>query len=226
MPIDRQASRSAPRKRNIDVERRAQIGQEKRSRTRATLLEATFTLLGREKGLGTRIEEICAAASISRGSFYNYFVSMDELLEALSYELNHDFNNGVQEVVGRMATAAERAGAAIRYYLERALQDPQWAWAMVNISAGGPIFGAETYRHAQVTIEQGIASGEFDLPGPNSGRDLLLGTTLAAMVTQLHNPPSATYAASVTRNVLRGLGVAPVLVEDLVQRPLPDPLAR
>ncbi len=210
-----------PRKRNIDVERRAQIGLEKRARTRAAVLQAAFVLLGREKGLFTRIEEICEAAEMSRGTFYNYFNSMEELYDALSYELNHEFNNAVTAIVSTMPYAAERASAGVRYYLERALKDPGWAWAMVNISTGGPIFGAETYMLAQKTTEEGIASKEFDLTGPNSGRDLTLGTTLAAMVTQLRNPPSPTYPASVARHILRGMGVPKDRVEEIIKMPLP-----
>lgn len=222
----RSARKSARPKRNIDVERRAQIGLEKRARTRTTILEAAFKLLGRERGLTTRIEEIIEEAVVSRGTFYNYFNSMDELFEALQYELNHDFNNAVLAAVSDMPDAAARASAAIRYYLARARQDQQWAWAMVNISSGGPIFGVETYRHAQNTVEEGIASGEFELTGPNSGRDMLLGTTLAALITQLRNPPSDTYPVSVARHVLRGMGVPKDRVEEIVARPLPDPFAR
>jgi len=208
-------------KRNIDVQRRAQIGEEKRARTRTEILDSAFMLLGRERGLTTRIEEICQAARISRGTFYNYFDSMDQLFDALSFELNHDFNRAVTALLRQMPHAAERVGSAVRYYLERALNDPQWAWAMVNISAGGPIFGADTYQHAQWTAEEGIASGEFKLTGPNSGRDLQLGTTLAAMITQLRNSPSATYPQSVARHVLLGMGVPSERVEDIVATPLP-----
>lgn len=216
----------APRQnsRKIDVERRAQIGLEKRARTRAMLLEVTFALLGREGGLTTRIEEICEAAGVSRGTFYNYFNSVEELYDALSFELNHEFNVKVTDILMQMPTAAERAGSAIRYYLDRAIRDPKWAWAMVHVSASGPIFGADTYKHAQATAEDGIATGEFELTGPNSGRDLQLGATLAAMKTQLTNSPSPSYAASVARHVLRGMGVPKDRVEEIVSMPLKDPM--
>lgn len=216
--------RKPAKARKIDVERRAEIGKEKRARTRMTLLEVTFTLLGREGGLSTRIEEICDAAKISRGTFYNHFNNMEELFDALSFELNHEFNVRVTDILMQMPTAAERAGSAVRYYLDRAVKDPKWAWAMVHISASGPIFGADTYQHAQATAEEGISTGEFELTGPNSGRDIQLGATLAAMKTQLKGSPSPTYAASVARHVLRGMGVPRDRVEEIVSKPLKDPL--
>lgn len=208
-------------KRKIDVQRRAQIGEEKRARTRTDILDVAFALLGHEKGLTTPIEDICRAAKISRGTFYNYFTGMDQLFDALSFELNHDFNRAVTAILRQMPSAADRVGAAVRYYLERAIKDQKWGWAMVNISTGGPIFGADTYQHAQWTAEEGIASGEFELTGPNSGRDLQLGATLAAMITQLRQSPSNTYPASVARHVLRGMGVSKDRVEQIVTSALP-----
>lgn len=210
-------------KRNIDLSRRAEIGKEKRLRTRQQVLDAAFALLGRERGLTTRIEEICEAASISRGTFYNYFTSIEELFDALSYNLNHDFNDAVTAIINQMPDGAERVSAAVRYYLDRALKDPKWAWAMVHISTGGPIFGAETYACTQHTADVGITSGAFADVDPDSARDLQLGATLAAMITQLRHAPSPTFAVSVARNVLRGLGVAKERVEDIVRKPLPDP---
>ncbi len=214
-------ARPAP-KRQVDLARRAQIGQEKRIRTRKQVLDAAFGLLGRERGRVTRIEEICEAAAVSRGTFYNYFTSIEDLFAGLSDDLNHDFITAVVAIQEQMPSAAERVGVAVRLYLERALKDPKWGWAMVNLSAGGPIFGRDTYQRARRTAEEGIASGEFDLTGPTTGRDLVLGTALAAMITQLRNSPSSTYSASVARHILRGMGVAKERVEEIVGQPLPE----
>lgn len=142
-------------KRRIDLDRRAQIGEEKRGRTRRQILAVAFELLGHDNGLATRIEEICVAAGISRGTFYNHFSGIAELFSALSYELSHDFNVAVMDTIARMPTAAERAAAAIRYYLNRAAADPKWGWAMVNISSGGPIFGEDTFVAARQTANRG-----------------------------------------------------------------------
>ncbi len=214
------ARKPRPTKRNIDVGRRAQIGVEKRARTRKAILESAFTLIGHDRGLSTRIEEVCEAAGISRGTFYNYFNSIEELFDALSYELNHDFNTAVTEFLNSLPTAAERCGAAVRYYLSRALKDPKWAWAMVHISAAGPIFGADTYSHAEATAAQGAVSGEFDAPA-NVGRDIQLGITLSAMMTQLKDPSLTTYPETITRHVLRALGVSAARIEEIASQPLP-----
>ena len=188
------------------------------------MLDAAFELLGREQGLFTRIEEICGAAGISRGTFYNYFTGMREVYEALSYDLSHDFNVAVMDVIGRLPEAAERVSAAVRFYLDRALRDPRWAWAMVNVSTGGPIFGQDTHSAAFTTAREGMASGEFDLPSAELGRDLQLGAGLAAMITQLRAPQPAGYAEQVASQVLLAMGVERDRIAELVARKLPADL--
>ncbi len=210
-------------KRNISPERRAQIGQEKRARTRSTILAAAFDLLGRERGRSTRIDEICQASGISHRTFYNYFSSTEELFDALTFEISHDFNTAVLEIISAMRPGAERTAAALRYYLHRTCEDRAWGWAMVNLSTAGPIFGAETFRHASASIQEGIDSKEFVLADPAIGRDLMMGAVLASMITLLRNDLPAAYPEAVVRQILVGLGVRPEIIEHCVSAPLPDP---
>jgi AcrR family transcriptional regulator len=214
------ASRSSP---SIAGERRSQEASARRERTRQRLLDAAFELIGHERGLSVRIEEVCVRAQVSRGTFYNYFASMDELLAALSFELVHEFNRAVFATMDRMQDTAERTNAAMRYYLERARRDPQWGWAMVNISANGPLFGAETFDHALHTVEAGIARGEFDLRDAEFGRDMILGTVFSSMRRLLRDGGPASVPETVARHILRSLGVPEARVEEIVTRPLPPP---
>jgi AcrR family transcriptional regulator len=195
----------------------------RRERTRRRLLSAAFALLGSERGRSVRIEEICGGAGVSRATFYNYFSSTDELYAALSFDLSHEFNIAVHATMARMQDTAERASAGMRYYLDRAREDPQWGWAMVHISASGPLFGAETAASALATVEEGIASGEFRLEDARIGRDIILGTALAAMITQLRENLSERHARAVARHVLVGLGVSEERARVIADHPLPDP---
>ncbi len=195
----------------------------RRERTRQRLLDAAFTLLGHERGLAVRIEEICAEAGISRGTFYNHFPSLEGLFDALSFDLSHDFNSAVLATMARMEDMAARTSAAMRYYLERARSNPNWGWAMVNISATGPLFGAETFASALATVEEGIARGEFAVEDARVGRDMILGTALAAMITQLREGASEDQPKMLARHILRALGVPRDRVEEVIARPLPPP---
>ena len=192
---------------NIDAQRRAEIGQEKRARTRARILAATFDLFGTENGLFCRVEDICMAAAVTRQTFYNHFGSMDELRDALTHEVSHDFLVAVTRAIQTLGSAAEQASAAIRYYIDKAHADPRWGWSMVNISANGIILGMETYRQAEQTVRLGMESGEFPLADSRLGRDLILGSALGAVVTQLREAPGPQYTLDITVGILTALGV-------------------
>lgn len=208
-------------KARIDLQRRAAIGQEKRARTRARILSATLDLYGRENGLFTRVEEICEAAGVTRQTFYNHFASLDALREAGSYEITHDFLIGVTEAISALPDPASRAAAAIRFYIDKARADPAWGWSMVHLSAEGIIFGMETYRQAERTVTEGIASGDFDLGDSRLGRDLILGAALAAIVTQLRDAPGPDFTLMMTRRILVGLGVSASRAALIVAQTLP-----
>lgn len=210
--------------RTVNSERRAQIGMEKRARTRAAILEATFEVIGHEYGRLARIDQVTELAQIARPTFYTYFSSMEELLAALSYDLSHDFNSAVLAYCANLHDHAEEAGAAIRYYLGKAAGDHKWGWGMVNISLGGPIFGAETCAAATATIAGGIEAGAFNAVDVNVGRDMLLGTTVAAMTTLLRGACPHDYPERVAQQILIGLGVPRQRAQRIASKALPDPM--
>ncbi len=194
----------------------------KRERTRKKILEAAFGLIGNEKGLTVRIEEICAAAHISRGTFYNYFTSLEQLFEFLAIELSHDLNRALVATWNETLSHAEGSNAAIQHYLNYARRDPAWAWAMVHLSAFGPTFGAEAWGACHRSIAKGIEAGEFDVPNATIGRDLMTGTVLATVRTTLRSGGGRPQSRSVAYHVLRALGVPDARAREIADSPLPD----
>lgn len=204
----------------IDLVRRAEIGAERRSRTRTTLLNAALELFGHAHGRATRIEDVCARARVARGTFYNHFNGIEALLEALSAELTRDFDAAVHAAFESMESPVERTCAAIRYYLHGAVQDPRWGWAMVNSSVGTTLFDEAVARRAQTTIQEGIDAGDFTVESALVGRDILLGTGLSGMLSQLHGGTPANYPEKVARQLLLSLGASSRVVAAITNRPL------
>src|SRR5690348_1915333 len=213
------AKLAARPQRRADVRPAPKLGG-KRERTRKTMLDAAFGLIGNEKGLTVRIEEICAAAHISRGTFYNYFTSLEELFEVLAIELSHDLNRALVSTFDETQSHAEGANAAIQHYLNYARRDPAWAWAMVHLSAFGPSFGAEAWDACHRSIAKGIEAGEFDVPNATIGRDLMTGTVLATVRTTLRGEQSQPRV--IAHHLLRALGVPDGRASEIAGSPLPD----
>jgi AcrR family transcriptional regulator len=206
---------------DIDLERRAEIGRERRARTRAKIIAAAFDLFGEENGLHSRIEDIAAQAGVTRGTFYNHFSGMEEVREALAHEVTHGFLRAVIRTVAAIPDARLRAAFSIRFYLDRAHHDRRWAWSMVNMSATGIIFGTETHREAELTVSEGIDAGAFTIPSSKLGRDIILGSTLAAVASMLREEVPPDYSEAIAGHILLALGVPQADACALTHLPLP-----
>ena len=211
--------------RKISLERRAEIGRLRRERTRENILRVAFELLGREEGRSTRIDEICEAAAVARGTFYNYYTSMEELFRALTFEISHDYNLAVRAVIKSVPAGAIRSGFALRYYMHRTRVDPSWGWAMVNLSACGPIFGEETMQYGLECIAEGLITEQFSAQSAQMAYDYMHGAALGGMITLLRSDQPDDYPEQMVALMMRGLGVSPTLIERCITPDLPDPVA-
>jgi AcrR family transcriptional regulator len=209
-------------RRQVDPGRRAEIGRQRRARTRAAIIAAAFEIFGEENGLLARIEDVVEQAGVTRATFYNHFNGMADLREALTHEVTHELLSSVTRTISPMPDARERAAAAVRFYLRRACSDRRWGWSMLNLSASGLIFGAETCRQAERTISEGIADGVFPIVSAQLGRDILLGTALAAMGSMVRQTLPADYPEAVAGHILHALGVDLDLARSIAHLPLPE----
>jgi AcrR family transcriptional regulator len=207
-------------RRNIDPTRRAEIGAERRSRTRTDLLLAALELFGQAHGRNTRIEDVCARAEVSRGTFYNYFPGLEALLEALSEELTREFDAAVHAAFETLDGPVARTCAAMRYYLHAAVQDARWGWAVINSSVGRTLYSETITVHVRDSIQAGIDSGDFTLDSADVGRDILLGTGISATITLLQGGAPADYPEKVARQVLLSFGASHAVANALTNRPL------
>jgi AcrR family transcriptional regulator len=201
--------------------RRAEIGEAKRARTRIAILTAAMDVLGSEEGRFARVDEVMAKAAMARGTFYNYFDSRDDLIEALAYEISHAFNTAMFQVVDRAGPPAARTAMGVRHYLHKARLDHQWGWAVVNISMNSPkLFGEETFNEVSKSIADGCKSGAFKLDDPEAGTDMLLGTVLTALIKILQHNPVPEYEVTTTMLILRALGISNATATRLASLPL------
>ena len=203
---------------------RTEAGRKRKAQTRARIIAAAFDVFGDEAGLFVRIEDVADRAGVTRATFYNHFNGMVELREALSHEVTHDFLVAVTNTITQLPDQRERSAVAIRYYLHRALTDRRWAWSLINLSASGLIFGADTHFQAEQTVREGIEEGAFPIISIDLGRDILLGTCLAALGTIVRKGVADDYPEAIAGYILHALGVPYDEAKRIAHQPLP-PLA-
>ena len=76
----------------IDMARRAEIGRDKRARTRAQILEAGTMLLAERPPEALTVDAIVEAAGVAKGTFYYHFQSIEELAAAVGAKLGESFD--------------------------------------------------------------------------------------------------------------------------------------
>lgn len=107
------ASQTEPRRRR---------GNRRSEQTVENILMATEEVILKSGADRISILEVCAAAEISRGTFYRYFASQDELLDAFSKHRRENFHKSLTEAVTPFTDPDQRLATMIEYldaYLSR-----------------------------------------------------------------------------------------------------------
>jgi AcrR family transcriptional regulator len=87
-----------------------------------------------ERGVeGLRLREVTDAADVGFGSFYNYFESKEELVEAVVLDVMSSLARTLIAHVDTFDDPAEAAAAAHRWFVRTAVEDPETARLLVNL---------------------------------------------------------------------------------------------
>ena len=193
--------------RSVNLERRAEIGAERRARSRNAILAAACRLYGIQTGQATRIEDICSAAGVARGTFYNHFADLEQLRHELLDELTREFDRAVHLTFERLNGPLEQISVAVRYYLHAAAKNPEWGWAMVNTGTPGHLFGKTVWENSYSTLKDAMDAGVLRLRDAATGRDILMGTISAATVSILRGTMPETYPEEIAEHILMSFGL-------------------
>lgn len=208
-------SEPSPRSSSARVQRRQQ-------RTRNQLTRAAAGLIS-EKGVdGLRIREVTDAADVGFGSFYNYFETKEELVEAVVLDLMSALAQSLISNVEAIDDPAEAASAAHRWFVRTACADPHRARLLVNLDQADARFQERILPFGRRLLIRGVESGRFTPMEPDTTLSYVVGATLAvtrAVVDGRLGPPAESETAEV---LLRGLGLDRQQARDIAHRPLAD----
>lgn len=196
-----------------------------RARTRALLLDAALRIFARKGAGASSIQEITDEAGVANGTFYNYFRSREELVEAASLRLAARFDVQVAASNASVADPAERLSQGSRRFILQALTDPVWGAAILRVWATTPVLKTKTAEHMLADLRAGRRRGRFHFKSEAAAVDLVQGTVLSAMRTVLEGRGDEDHASAVAALVLRGVGVSAAEADEIARRPLP-PMAR
>jgi AcrR family transcriptional regulator len=172
---------------------------------RARLLDATFAVFTREAKTAPDIGDVVRCAKVSRGTFYLYFQTLDEALQALVQQQSDEMTRACLPFYDMLKEPCQRFAVGCRLFLKRASADPQWASFMTRAV---PLANKQLLAgYMQEDLKQGKAVGQFNYVDEHVALDIELSTLIAAIGSLgkgVSNPER--YMDECIRIALTGLG--------------------
>ena len=192
----------------IDLARRAEIGREKRERTRALLVEAGTVLLAERPREGLTIDAVVEAAGVAKGTFYYHFQSIDELAAAVGEKLGESFDAVLTPARLELQDPVERLSFAFLQFLEKAISDPDWARLVVQSSQSPTEFARGIRTNLKADIAEAIVQGRMSVRDPELAVDIVIGIWLQVTRGILERGARPELTRQAVEAVLRALGVS------------------
>lgn len=155
----------------------------KRSETRAKILSAALAICAGNLHSLPTVEAIVERAHLSRGTFYKYFDSVDEVLAALGQDLTQLALLEGERFRGVFKEKLKGTSVVLRVVLTRALLDRTWADFVLRTRgwAREGLLGDIVLQD----LAEGRASGEYKIPDDEVALDFLRGL-LESCIAALH----------------------------------------
>jgi AcrR family transcriptional regulator len=170
----------------IDLERRAEIGREKRAKTRALILEAAEMLLANRPAEALTVDAVVEAADVAKGTFYYHFQNIDDLTAAVGAKLGESFDNLLTPARLSMQDPIARMSFAFTQFVEKAIAEPLWAQLVVRSAQAPAGFVLSIRANFKADLTQAAAQGRIVMQDLELAADIGLSILLGVMRSIIH----------------------------------------
>ena len=145
----------------MSVDHRSRNARMRRERMRARLIEAALFVSAEHGPDGASIDEVAVAAGVSRGSFYNYFFTLPELLQASSHELGVELIALVLAEIAPVTDPAERLARGFLLLIDAGRKFPLVARFAARMAAVALAPGSVAHSVLPPLLQAGMDTGRF-----------------------------------------------------------------
>ena len=204
---------------------RVRVGAQRRNKTRLKLLESALSVLHDKGADAAVIEDFIAAAGVSRGTFYNYFDTVSELLLALATEMSDEVLATVDPIVLTCKNPVERFCTGTRLYMQMATRYPLWGSFLNRVGTRIATRGQLIEKYLTRDLTDAMNAGLIKVDDVLVARDMVLGSIFYGIETMVTEPTHADHPEHLVNSILRGLCVPSALARTIAFMPLPTPVA-
>lgn len=163
------------------------------------------------------IDDFVKAAGVSRGTFYNYFETTRDLLEASMAYISDELIETIIPAVEDESNPVIRLATAARLFYRKARLDPVFRSFLGSVSGVGNL----AVRQAHADLEEAIEKGLIKVRDIELAEAIAFGVMVFALRTSKVEAGGRERAREVVRAILNALGVEPGLVEQAMRVRLP-----
>jgi AcrR family transcriptional regulator len=195
--------------------------ERRKNATRQKLLDAGRQCFG-EKGVDlTTIQDITDAADLGRGTFYNFFETKDELVDAIGNEHVAEIASVEAELMRRYDDPILAMAACMRYGFAMLTENAGAAHFVIRTQRiSGPLF--KKFHDVQYAIiEAGMSKGVFQVQNIEVAVVLIAGATLATVEGIVIGLIPSDSVEQVVEYSLRSLGLDMEAAREAATAPLP-----
>ncbi|TPQ31026.1 TetR/AcrR family transcriptional regulator [Bradyrhizobium guangdongense] len=209
---------------NIDPIRRAEIGREKRARTRAQLIAAANALFARQAVESVTVDDVVREAEVAKGTFYVHFKDLRELTAAVADELVSAIDDLFQPVRLSIDEPALRIAYGCSCFIDRALADARWAALTARMTVAAANVGEVARRRLFEDIRQHVkrlpATSSIN---PELGLEVVVGIQLQVLGAIAEGRLTSRDREGAIAAILRAIDVDARQLKSVLAR-LPEPL--
>ena len=187
--------------------RRAQIGEQRRARSRATLMAAAYELFAMHGSEAPTIDDVLRRAALAKGTFYNHFKTRDDLFRAVADEIADSIDAVILQSFENIDDPAMRICIAFRVFVRYAIADRARGWIWLRtMPISGPL-SLDTRSSILSEFTAAIETGRFTIRSVELATDLGLGLQLMTIRRMLTEEQEESYIDAAAKLLLVSLGV-------------------
>lgn len=211
MPLDHSSTKP--------TDHRTRVASARRERMRARLVESALLVFGERGADGSVIDELIRIAGVSRGTFYNYFRTNEELLSAVAIAVGAEMMRAVDPLVQHEPDPASRIAAGVGLHLGLVRAYPHLGAFLVRGGIRAQQYNGLVREYLPRDLAAGIASGQFSVRDHRVAFDVVVGSVLAGIFTVHAGEASEHYPHVLAQAVLQALGLEAGLAREIAWRP-------
>jgi AcrR family transcriptional regulator len=207
---------------NVDLIRRAEIGREKRARTRALLVAAGHALFARQAVESVTVDDVVNEAGVAKGTFYVHFDDLQSLTTAVADELVKSIDDLLQPGRLSLNEPALRVAFGCCSFIDKALSDPGWAKVLARMITVDSKAGQAGRRHLFEDLSE-LAKGLSGTVSPVLSLEIVVGIMMQLVVAFAEGRLSRRDREPAIGAILRAIGLDARQAKSALARLPPPP---